>query len=348
MGAKVTLVDSLVPEYGGNRFNIQGIEDRVRVNISDVRRPLQLCGRIWTGQDFLFNLAGQTSHLDSMEDPFTDLEINCRAQLSILETCRQVNPRIRVVFASTRQIYGRPEQLPVDERHPLSPVDVNGINKLAGEFYHILYNDVYDLPAVLLRLTNTYGPRMRIKDARQTFVGVWIRRLLEDQPIEVWGGEQRRDFTYVDDCVDALLLAALHPEARGQGLQPGGNRSRQPGRIWRSSWSNSTAAATCASQGVPRRSQTDRHRRLLRRRFADSRHARLAAADYSAETGCGERSISSGPTWTTIADRMSDAPLLAAGQSRRFLRRAARGNRRRRRPRAGGRPLRFRRRGGRV
>lgn len=215
MGAQVTLVDSLVPEYGGNRFNIHGIENRLRVNISDVRDRFSLQAHL-AGQNFLFNLAGQTSHLDSMEDPFTDLEINCTAQLSILETCRRVNPRIRVVFASTRQIYGRPEKLPVDERHRLSPVDVNGINKMAGEFYHILYSDVYDLSASVLRLTNTYGPRMRIKDARQTFVGVWIRRLLEGEPIEVWGGAQRRDFTYVDDCVEALLLAAVRPEARGR------------------------------------------------------------------------------------------------------------------------------------
>lgn len=220
-GAQVTLVDSLVPEYGGNRYNIHGIEDRVRVNISDVRDRYSLRTHL-VGQDFLFNLAGQTSHLDSMEDPFTDLEINCRAQLSILETCRQVNPRIRIVFASTRQIYGRPERLPVDERHPLSPVDINGVNKMAGEFYHILYNDVYDLAASVLRLTNTYGPRMRIKDARQTFVGVWIRRLLEGEPIEVWGGGQRRDFTYVDDCVEALLLAAVRPEARGRVFNLGG------------------------------------------------------------------------------------------------------------------------------
>lgn len=222
LGAQVTLVDSLVPEYGGNRFNLQGIEDRVRVNISDVRDRYSLRSHL-SGQRFLFNLAGQTSHLDSMADPFTDLEINCSAQLSILETCRQVNPGIRVVFASTRQIYGRPEKLPVDERHRLSPVDVNGINKMAGEFYHILYNDVYDLAASALRLTNTYGPRMRIRDARQTFVGVWIRRLLEGQPIEVWGGGQQRDFTYVDDCVEALLLAAVRPEARGRVFNLGGN-----------------------------------------------------------------------------------------------------------------------------
>ena len=218
-----------MPEYGGNRFNIHGIEDRVRVNISDVRDRYSLRTHL-DGQDFLFNLAGQTSHLDSMEDPFTDLEINCRAQLSILETCRQVNPRIRVVFASTRQIYGRPERLPVDERHPLSPVDVNGINKMAGEFYHILYNDVYDLAASALRLTNTYGPRMRIKDSRQTSSASGFAGCSRDQPIEVWGGEQQRDFTYVDDCVERCCWPRCAPGAR-QGLQPGGRRSREPRRI---------------------------------------------------------------------------------------------------------------------
>jgi UDP-glucose 4-epimerase len=221
LGARVTLVDSLVAEYGGNRFNIDGVEDHVRVNISDVRDRYSLRTHV-SGQDFLFNLAGQTSHIDSMEDPFTDLEINCRAQLSILETCRQVNPKVRVVFAGTRQIYGRPERLPVDERHPLHPVDVNGIHKLAGEFYHLLYNQVYDLAGCALRLTNTYGPRMRIKDARQTFVGSWIRALLEGKPFEVWEGGQLRDFTYVDDCVEALLLAAVHPDAPGRVFNLGG------------------------------------------------------------------------------------------------------------------------------
>jgi len=221
LGASVTLVDSLVPEYGGNRFNVEGIADRVHVNISDVRDGYSIQNHV-QNQDYLFNLAGQTSHLDSMNDPFTDLEINCRAQLSILEACRRHNPSVRIVFASTRQLYGRPERLPVDESHPLRPVDVNGINKLAGEMYHILYSQVYGLWTSALRLTNTYGPRMRVKDARQTFVGVWIRLLLEGKPFEVWGGEQLRDFTYVDDCVGALLLAAVHPEARGRVFNLGG------------------------------------------------------------------------------------------------------------------------------
>src|SRR5438874_8982683 len=224
LGARVVLLDSLIPEYGGNLFNIAGIEDRVDVNISDVRDQHSMRYLV-QGQDYLFNLAGQTSHMDSMEDPGTDLEINCRAQLSILEACRRYNPRIKVVFASTRQIYGKPDYLPVDEKHLLRPVDVNGINKMAGEWYHILYNNVYGIRGCALRLTNTYGPRMRVKDARQTFLGIWIRLLVEGKPFEVWDGHQLRDFTYVDDAVEALLIAAVREDAHGQIFNLGGERS---------------------------------------------------------------------------------------------------------------------------
>lgn len=216
LGATVTIVDSLIPEYGGNLFNIAPIQSRVRVNISDVRDRHSMRYLV-QGQDYLFNLAGQTSHLDSMEDPYTDLEINCQAQLSILEACRHYNPTIKVVFASTRQIYGKPDYLPVDENHLLRPVDVNGINKMAGEWYHILYHQVHGIRACALRLTNTYGPRMRVKDERQTFLGIWIRLLIEGKPILVYGdGEQLRDFNYVDDVVDGLLLAAINDNANGQ------------------------------------------------------------------------------------------------------------------------------------
>jgi UDP-glucose 4-epimerase len=222
MGAHVTLVDSLIPEYGGNLFNIEGLEGKVRVNISDVRDDHSMRYLI-QGQDFLFNLAGQTSHMDSMQDPFSDLEINCHAQLSILEVCRKYNPAVKIVFASTRQIYGKPDYLPVDEKHLVRPVDVNGVNKVAGEQFHILYNDAYGIRACALRLTNTIGPRMRIKDARQTFLGIWIRLLLEGKPFEVWGGEQLRDFTYVEDAVEAFLLAAASDAANGRVFNLGGD-----------------------------------------------------------------------------------------------------------------------------
>ena len=216
LGAKVTLVDSLIPEYGGNLFNIQDIRDRVTVDLTDVRDAAAMSSLIKKRQ-FLFNLAGQTSHLDSMTDPMTDLNINAAAQLHILEACRLHNRDLKIVFASTRQVYGRPEYLPVDEKHPIDPVDVNGINKLAGEWYHLLYNNVYQIRACALRLTNTYGPGMRVKDARQTFLGIWIRRLIEGKPIQIFGdGKQRRDFNFVTDVVEALLRAAASREADGQ------------------------------------------------------------------------------------------------------------------------------------
>jgi UDP-glucose 4-epimerase len=213
---QVTIIDSLIPQYGGNLRNLSDLQDKVKINHSDVREPFSI-NELVQEQDCLFNLAGQTSHLDSMKDPFTDLDINAKAQLSILEACRKYNPKVRIVFASTRQIYGKPKYLPVDEKHPLHPVDVNGINKMAGEQYHILYHEAYGIASSVLRLTNTYGPRMRIKDARQTFLGIWIRNLLEGKPIQVFGdGLQRRDYNYVDDVVDALLLSATHPEAVGK------------------------------------------------------------------------------------------------------------------------------------
>ena len=216
LGATVTLVDSLIPEYGGNLHNVSGLEAKLTINIADVRDEYSM-NHLVQGQHYLFNLAGQTSHMDSMRNPYTDLDINCRAQLAMLEACRKHNPTIKVVYASTRQIYGKPDYLPVNERHPLHPVDVNGINKMAGEWYHILYNNVYGIGACALRLTNTYGPRMRVKDARQTFLGIWIKQLLSGETIQVWGdGTQIRDFTYVDDCVEALLLAASDPGAYGQ------------------------------------------------------------------------------------------------------------------------------------
>ena len=223
LGARVLLVDSLVPEYGGTLFNVADIEADVRVNITDVRDEHGMRYLV-QGQDILMNLAGQTSHLDSMRDPYTDLEINSRAQLSILEACRKHNPGIKVVYASTRQIYGVPDYLPVDERHLVHPVDVNGINKVAGESYHLVYNNVYGLRSCALRLTNTYGPRMRVRDARQTFLGWWIRQVVEGREIQVYGdGTQRRDFTYVDDAVEAFLLAAASDAANGEAFNVGGD-----------------------------------------------------------------------------------------------------------------------------
>ena len=222
LGAEVVIVDSLIPEYGGNRANISGIEDALTVNVSDVRDVHSLQSLI-RGQEVLFNLAGQTSHVDSLHDPYTDLDINCRAQLSILEAVRHEAPEAKVVFASTRQLYGRPQYLPVDEAHPIVPVDPNGVNKAAGESFHLVYGRIYGLRCTVLRLTNTYGPRMRVKDDRQTFLGTWLRLAVLGQELAIYGdGSQRRDFTYVDDAVEAFLLAGARSEADGEIFNLGG------------------------------------------------------------------------------------------------------------------------------
>ena len=224
LGAEVLLVDSLVPDYGGNLFNIEDIKGRLRINIADVRDEHSMRYLV-QGQDYLFNLAGQLSHIDSMRDPYTDLDINCRSQLSILEACRKGNPDIKIVYASTRQIYGRPQYLPLDENHLVYPVDVNGINKWAGEHYHILYNNVYGIRATALRMTVTYGPRMLMKHSRQTVLGWFIRLAVSDQEIEIWGdGNQLRDYNYVDDVVEALLRAAASEKSNGQAYNLGAPR----------------------------------------------------------------------------------------------------------------------------
>ena len=216
LGAEVLLVDSLIPQYGGNLFNVAPVAGRVRINVADVRDEHSM-DYLVRGQGFIFNLAGQVSHLDSMEDPYTDLEINCRSQLSILEACRKHYPGVKIIYAGTRQQYGKPDYLPVDERHLMHPTDVNGVNKMAGEWYHIVYNNVYGVRAASLRLTNTYGPRMRIRDARQTFLGWWLRLLIEGREIQIYGdGSQLRDFNYVADVVRAFLLAAACERANGQ------------------------------------------------------------------------------------------------------------------------------------
>jgi len=221
LGARVTAVDSLLPDYGGNLFNLDGYEDKVRINIADVRGHAM--EYLVQGQDVVFNLAGQVSHIDSMTDPFTDLEINCRSQLWILEALRKRNPGAKIVYAGTRQIYGRPQRLPVGEDHPLAPADVNGINKISGEFYHLVYNQVYNIRACSLRLTNTYGPRQLIRHNRQGFIGWFMRKAVLGETIKVFGdGAQRRDFDYVDDVVDAFLRAGASEASNGQVFNLGG------------------------------------------------------------------------------------------------------------------------------
>jgi UDP-glucose 4-epimerase len=231
LGADVLLVDSLIPDYGGNLFNVDGVEHRVRINVADVRQASTM-NYLVQDREVIFNLAGQVSHIDSMRDPHTDLEINCRSQLTLLEACRRFNPSVRVVFASTRQIYGKPSHLPVTEQHLVQPTDVNGINKAAGENYHLVYNNVFGVRACSLRLTNIYGPRQLVRHNRQGFIAWFIRLALEGREIQIFGdGSQVRDFVYVDDAVDAFLRAATSDAMNGQALNVGGDQHVSHGEL---------------------------------------------------------------------------------------------------------------------
>ncbi|HWF87005.1 MAG TPA: NAD-dependent epimerase/dehydratase family protein [Vicinamibacterales bacterium] len=222
LGANVLLVDSLIPDYGGNLFNIDGIADRVHVNVADIRQQTTM-NYLVRDRAVIFNLAGQVSHIDSMRDPYADLEINCRSQLTILEACRYNNPSVKVVYAGTRQVYGHPDSLPVDESQLVRPTDVNGINKAAGEYYHLVYNNVFGVRACSLRLTNVYGPRQLIRHDRQGFIGWFIRLAIENQTIQIYGdGSQLRDFVYVDDAADAFLRAGASDACNGGAFNVGG------------------------------------------------------------------------------------------------------------------------------
>jgi UDP-glucose 4-epimerase len=218
-GARVTALDGFLFGGGANPANLDGIDVQlVRADIREVDlRPL--C----EGAEVIFNLAAQTSHMGGQRDPLADIAVNAVAQVRLIQAAREAAPTAVVVHASTRQFYGRPQRLPVDESHPVAPPDANGVSKFAGEQYWMIEHRTAGRPVVSLRLTNCYGPRLRIRDARQTFLGIWIRCVLEGRPFEVWGGDQLRDMTYVDDVTEAFLLAASTPAAHGQVFNLGGS-----------------------------------------------------------------------------------------------------------------------------
>jgi UDP-glucose 4-epimerase len=211
-GAMATTLDAALPGSGANPANLAGLEGRIGRIDADLRTIDDAAlADLLRDADAVFHLAAQTGHMASMEAPLEDLAINATGTLRLVETLRHINPRARFVHASTRQIYGPPRSLPVDESHPLAPPDCNGVAKLAAEGYAMVYARVHGIPATALRLTNCYGPRMRVRDARQTFLGIWIRAVLRDEAFEVWGGEQLRDFTHADDVVAAMLGVAAAP-----------------------------------------------------------------------------------------------------------------------------------------
>ncbi len=212
---EITIIDSLSEGQGGNLHNIAGIEDRINLQIANMGDSWVI-NHLVGGIDYVFNLAGSVSHIDSMTMPHNDLEHNCSIHLSLLEACRTFNPHTKIVFTSTRQVYGRPVYLPIDEQHRVQPMDINGINKYAAEMYHLLYQRAYGLRTSVIRLTNTYGPRQQLFHNRQGFIAWFIRQAMDNKTIELYGdGKQKRDLNHVEDVVDALLLAGISEEAEG-------------------------------------------------------------------------------------------------------------------------------------
>ena len=222
LGANITVLDSLLPDFGGNKFNIFPIKNRVNVKIADMRNQRML-EKIVGDFEIIFNLAGTLSHIDSMTNPLLDLDINCVAQLSLLQACRKNNRSAKIIFTGTRNQYGKALYLPVDEKHIQEPTDINGINAMAAEKYHFLYTKIYGVPTVSLRLTNTFGPRHQMKHSKQGVLNWFLRLLLDGKKVELYGdGTQIRDVNYVDDVVNALILAAENKKAIGKAYNLGG------------------------------------------------------------------------------------------------------------------------------
>lgn len=223
LGAIVEIYDALIPNMGGNMFNIEPIKKQARLTLGDLRDEEKIAKAVKT-KDYIFNLAGTLSHIDSMENPFLDLDINCRSQLQLLEACRKYNRKVKIVYAGTRNQYGKAKYLPVDEDHPLEPTDINGVNAIAGENYHLMYSKVYGIRVVSLRMTNTFGPRHQMQHSRQGVLNWFVRLLMDKKTVGLMGsGKQIRDVNYIDDVVDAFVLAGISKTADGKVYNLGGS-----------------------------------------------------------------------------------------------------------------------------
>ncbi len=215
-GARVTILDAMLPLYGGNLFNLQEILTQVEFVQGDIR-DFELMKRLVAGSDYIFSLAGQVSYVDSNTDPMLDLDINCKGHLQLLEACRQANSRARVLFASSRFVYGKIDYNPVDENHPFNCLSIYGIHKLAGEKYYRFYQEAYGLDTVSVRIANPYGPRQQMKHSKYGVVNWFIRLALEGQPLTIFGeGRQRRDYIFNSDLAEAALLLILTPGTADQ------------------------------------------------------------------------------------------------------------------------------------
>ena len=220
-GARVTVLDAMLPMYGGNLFNLEGTAQSLEFFQGDIR-DLDLLTRLVPGFDFICSLAGQVSYVDSNTEPLLDLDINCKGHIQTLEACRRENPRARLLFASSRFVYGRIEYNPVDEQHPFNCLSIYGIHKLAGEKYYRFYHEAYGMPTVSVRIANPYGPRQQMKHSKYGIVNWFIRLALEGKPLTVFGdGGQRRDYVFVEDLAEAALSLLLTPGTEGQAYNLG-------------------------------------------------------------------------------------------------------------------------------
>jgi UDP-glucose 4-epimerase len=216
LGAKVTIYDSLDPKSGGNLFNISKIENAVEIILNDIRNfeGISACIR---NQDILFNCAAYTSHPNSMKDPLLDIEVNCKGVINLLEAARRFNPELKIVHIGTSTQIGRMQFTPVDERHPEFPMDIYSANKTASEKYILIYGSAYQMKTTVVRLANVFGPRSNIKTPEFGFMNYFIGLALQDKELTVFGaGSQLRNVCYVEDCVEALILASQSEESNGQ------------------------------------------------------------------------------------------------------------------------------------
>jgi len=221
LGAKVTIIDNLTPQQGGNLFNIKPVANRVTTHFNDIR-DIPAMTQLVQNQDYIFHLARQTDHIISQTDPFPDIDINIRGTTIILEACKRVNPKVKFIYIGTRGQYGKAMRLPVDENAPTNPKGMYEITNLAAEKIIGIYNDIHGIPAVMLRLTNTYGPRAQMKHDRSGIVNWFIRLILEGRPIPIFGdGKLKRDFLYIDDAVEAIINCATTPACYGEIINVG-------------------------------------------------------------------------------------------------------------------------------
>lgn len=212
LGATVTVVDAMLPLYGGNYFNVEDIKDQIEVVEGDIR-DMDLMQQLVKGKDYVFNLAAQVSYIDSKDEPFLDLDINGKGHLTVLEAVRTQAPQAKVLFSSSRMVYGRILSTPVREEHPTDPLSLYGIHKLLGEKYYRYYSATFGIHTVSVRIPNPYGPRQQMKHSKYSIVGWFLRQAMENQTIRIFGdGTQERDYLYIDDIVDAFLHLAVQGE----------------------------------------------------------------------------------------------------------------------------------------